>query len=89
MLYEYDGLGRVGGTKYNNAKIDSILPKNPNQYDAIYFVNSLLCQFTHFFQANSKFWGTFLWPNIFGLLGRKGGVVDQIQKFWGIFFPNC
>ena len=34
-------------------------------------------------KAFQKFWGTFWAPTV---LGRKGGGVDQIQKFLGTFY---
>ena len=36
-------------------------------------------------RSNPKLLGHNLGPNKFGILGRKGGTVDQIQKFWGSF----
>ena len=40
------------------------------------------------FQSNPKVLGHFLCTNNYGILVRKGGWVDQIQKFWGTFFQN-
>ena len=39
-------------------------------------------------QANPKVLGHFLCTNNFGILGRKGKGMDQIQKFLGTFYPD-
>ena len=39
-------------------------------------------------RGNPKVLGHFLCTNHFGILGRKRGRVDQIQKFLGFFYPD-
>ena len=39
-------------------------------------------------RGNPKVLGHFLCTNNFGILGRKGGGVDQIQKFLDTFYPD-
>ena len=39
-------------------------------------------------RADPKVLGHFSYTNNFGILGRKGGGVDQIQKFLGTFYPD-
>ena len=39
-------------------------------------------------RGNPKVLGHFLCTNNFGILGRKGGGVDQIQKLLGTFYPD-
>ena len=37
-----------------------------------------------------NFWGTFLYPNNFGIFGRNGGWgLTKSKKICALFFPNC